>query len=135
MSTARISNSPVDIAVSGLRAQSRRMNVIAGNIANANTSRAEDGGPYRRQEVVLRTDPGEKGVTVGDVLPDLQSEFKRVYLPGHPDADEKGWVRMPNVELPREMVDLVLASRAYQANAAVLKRYQDIMEATIELLK
>lgn len=134
MTVTRI-NGPVDIAISGLRAQSKRMNVIAGNIANANTSRTEGGEPYRRQEVVLRTKRGDDGVTVGDVLPDLQTEFKRVYMPGHPDADEQGWVQMPNIELPREMVDLVLASRAYQANAAVLKRYQDVMEATLELLK
>lgn len=127
--------SPVDIAVSGLRAQSLRINVIAGNIANAN-SRTEKGTPFRRQEVVLSASPGElSGVMVVEVAGDFTTAFKTLYQPGHPDADEQGYVTMPNVDLPVEMMHLVMASRAYQANAAVLKRHQDMMNITLELLR
>ena len=135
--SVRIS-SPVDIAVSGLRAQSLRMNVISSNIANANVTRNEAGEnkPYRPRDVVM-TSAGEglEGVTVGSVVLDVQSAFKRVHLPGHPDADSDGWVMMPNVEVPREMMNLIYASRAYEANAAILKRYQEIMDVSLELLK
>ena len=126
---------PVDIAVSGLRAQSLRINVIANNIANAK-SRTESGQPYRRQQVVLTT--GEEdlnGVTVVEVASDFTTAFKTVFDPGHPQADEAGYVMMPNVDLPVEMMHMVMASRAYQANAAVLKRYQELMDLTIELLR
>ena len=127
---------PVDIAVSGLRAESLRMNVIARNIANANTSRTESGQPYRRQQVVLSTEQeGLVGVSVEEVVADMLSPFKRVYQPGHPDADKDGYVLMPNVNLPVEMMHMVAASRAYQANAAVLKRYQEMVNVTLELLR
>jgi len=135
MSVSGISN-PIDIAVSGLRAETTRMNVIANNIANSSTSRTSSGGPYRRQEVVLST-TGDLlgGVRVEQIVPDMLTDLKRVYMPGHPDADESGYVLMPNVQLPTEIMKMVAASRAYQANAAVLKRYQEMIEVTIELLK
>jgi len=124
----------VDIAVSGLRAQSLRLNLIAGNIANANTTRTATGEPYRRRDVVLQTTPAQlAGVTILNIARDM-SDFRSVLMKGHPDADENGYVRMPNVQLPIEMMNLVTASRAYQANVAVLKRYQDMVEATVELL-
>lgn len=127
---------PADIAVSGLRAEARRVAVIASNIANARTTRTDSGRPYRRRNVVLSTSmDGLNGVTIQQVVDDLSTDFKRVRLPGHPDADENGWVLMPNVELPVEMMNLVMASRAYQANVAVLKRYQEIVEVTMELLR
>ena len=127
---------PVDIAVSGLKAQAARINVIATNIANASTSRTASGEPYRRQDVQITATPGGlAGVVVGKVVRDNTSEFRRVHIPGHPDADPSGYVRMPNVEVPTEMVSMVTASRAYQANAAVLKRYQELIDVTIELLK
>jgi len=75
------------------------------------------------------------GVEVQQVAPDVTSDFKRVFQPGHPDADKDGFVLMPNVDLPVEMINLVAASRAYQANAAVLKRYQDSVETALELLR
>ncbi|KKK69389.1 hypothetical protein LCGC14_2934540, partial [marine sediment metagenome] len=75
------------------------------------------------------------GVKVEEVIPDMLTDFKRVHMPGHPDADENGYVLMPNVQLPTEIMKMMASSRAYQANAAVLKRYQDIMDVTIELLK
>jgi flagellar basal-body rod protein FlgC len=128
--------SPIDIAVSGLRAESTRMNVITANIANANTTRAADGQPYRRQEVVVGSKPGDvRGVSLISISPDLVTQFKKVHDPGHPDADKDGNVLMPNVDLPTEMIDMVTASRAYQANAVVLKRFQDLSDVTLELLK
>ena len=126
----------VDLAVSGLKAEALRMNVIAGNIANASSSRTESGLPYRRMQVVLSgLSDGMSGVEVQQVAPDVTSDFKRVFQPGHPDADKDGFVLMPNVDLPVEMINLVAASRAYQANAAVLKRYQDSVETALELLR
>jgi len=128
--------SSVDIAMSGLRAEAARMNVIAGNIANSRTTRTDSGEPYRRQQVVLST-TGDAfhGPTVQGIAPDMTTEFKQVHQPGHPDADKDGFVKMPNVDLPIEMIGLVAASRAYQANAAVLKRHQEVMDAALALLK
>ena len=125
---------PIDIAVSALRAQSLRMNVIAGNIANVNTSRTPSGEPYRKKEVVLSTD-GISGVTIGDIGTDMATQFKQLYQPGHPDANGEGYVRMPNIDLPVEMMKMVAASRAYQASAATMKRYQDMVNTTLELLR
>ena len=135
MSVNRVANS-VDIAVSALRAQSLRMNMIAGNIANVNTNRTDTGKPYRRKELVLSTESGEiGGVNIDGIYDDLSTEFKNQYQPGHPDADENGNVLMPNVDLPVEMMQMVMASRAYQANAAILKRYQAKIDVTLELLR
>jgi flagellar basal-body rod protein FlgC len=128
--------SPIDIAISGLRAESLRMKVISGNIANSRTSRTETGSPYRRKEVALSTSAAAGGgVEIGGVTEDMASDFKDVYMPGHPDADRSGMVKMPNVDLPTEMMNMVSASRAYQANAAILKRYQDGVNAILELLR
>jgi len=124
--------SPVDIAISGLRIEAMRMKVIAENIANARTSRTQTGEPYRRKQVVMDT---RDGMDVGKIVEDMASQFKSVHLPGHPDAGSDGMVRMPNVDLPVELMDMVVASRAYQANAAMLKRYQDMVNASLELLR
>ena len=125
----------VDIATSGLRAQSLRLNLIAGNIANAETTRTPSGEPYRRRDVVLQTAPDALGgVVVLDIQRDM-TDFRQVLMPGHPDADENGFVRLPNVDLPVEMMNLTTATRAYEANLAVLKRYQDMVEVTVELLR
>jgi len=134
MSVERIAN-PADIAISGLKVQATRMNVIATNIANASTSRTADGTPYRRQDVVVRATGGISGVILARVARDSSGEFKRVLQPGHPDADDQGYVQMPNIEIPTEMMHMVTATRAYQANAAVLKRYQDLTDATLELIR
>lgn len=129
-------STPIDIAVSGLRAQSMRMNVISNNIANANTSRAGSGQPYRRKQVVLSTLlEGLSGVQIDQVVDDLTTAFKSVYQPGNPYADDNGFLLMPNVELPVEMMNLISASRAYQANTAVLKRYQEMVDVTLQLLR
>ena len=126
---------PVDIAISGMRAQSKTMEVISSNIANSRTADAGQGQPYRRLETVLRAQAeGPTGVTVDGVVED-RSALQRVYDPGNPKADAGGYVTMPNVHLPVEMMNLTRASRAYQANAAMLKRYQKLVETTLELLK
>ncbi len=127
--------SPVDVAVSGLRAESLRMNVIANNIANSNTTRTPAGEPYRRKEVVLSTNPGElSGVSIDQVSAD-SSDFKTVFDPGDPYANAEGYVQMPNVELPLEMMNMITASRSYQANAAVLKRYQEMVDVALDTVK
>ncbi len=126
---------PVDIAVSGMRAQGKHMEVISSNIANARTADTGQGQPYRRLETVLRSE--EKGVSrviVDDVVKDM-SPLPRIYDPGNPKADASGYLTMPNVHLPMEMMNLTVASRAYQANAAILKRYQKMVETTLELLR
>jgi flagellar basal-body rod protein FlgC len=129
-------SNPIDIAVSGLRSESARMKVIAGNIANSSTTRTPSGEPYRRQEVILSTsDDALGGVKIEDVASDMLTAFKRVHQPGHPDADADGFVRMPNVDLPAEIISLMSASKAYQANAAVLKRYQEMVNVALELLR
>jgi flagellar basal-body rod protein FlgC len=125
----------VDIAVSGMRAHAKHMEVISSNIANSRTTDAGQGQPYRRLEAIFRSEgEGASGVTIDDVVPD-NSALQRVYDPGNPQADTAGYVTMPNVHLPIEMMNLNVASRAYQANAAVLKRYQRTVETALELLR
>jgi flagellar basal-body rod protein FlgC len=126
---------PIDIAISGLRAQGKNMELISANVANAQTTDDGRGKPYRRVEALLETDNDELGgVSIGDVKLDM-TDFPRILKPGHPNADEQGYVAMPNVSVPTEMINLNTAVRSYQANAAVLKRYQDMMETTLELLR
>ena len=126
---------PIDIAVSGLRAQNKQMEVISSNIANARTTDAGKGEPYRRLEAVFKTQTDEiSGVEVGRIEKDM-SDFDSVLDPGNPKADKNGYVQMPNVSLPVEMMNMSLATRTYQANAAVLKRYQQMVETTLELLR
>jgi flagellar basal-body rod protein FlgC len=91
---------------------------------------------HRIQQVLVAPSEGiVGGVEIADVVADTTSDFKSVYMPGHPHAGKDGMVRMPNVDLPVEMMNMVVASRAYQANAAVLKRYQDSVDTTLELLR
>ena len=125
---------PIDIAISGLRAQGRQMKVISSNIANARTSDAGKGEPYRRLEATFRSDDDLGGVKIDKIVTDM-SDFLKVLDPGNPLADEEGYVAMPNVSLPTEMINLNIATRMYQANIAVLKRYQQILETTLELLR
>lgn len=130
----RNSLGPIDIAISGLRAQSKQIEVISSNVANARTVDAGKGEPYRRREVAFTTDGEFGGVKVDKILADM-SEFMKMMDPGSPLADEDGYVTMPNVNLPVEMMNLNIASRVYQANVAVLKRYQQMVETTLELLR
>ena len=124
----------IDIAISGLRAQSKQMEVITSNVANAQTTDAGNGEPYRRLEAKFKTDDETGGVSLDEVMAD-KSQSYRVYDPGNPAADEEGYVAMPNVNLPVEMMNLNLATRAYQANAAILRRYQQMVETALELLR
>ena len=126
----------IDIATSGLRAYNRQMEIIGSNIANIQTSNAGNGQPYRRliAEFEAAGDDGVNGVQISDIVQD-QSPFQQLLIPGHPNADENGYVSMPNVNWPTEMINLNVASQAYQANAAILKRYQKMVESSLELLR
>ncbi|HLB74528.1 MAG TPA: flagellar basal body rod protein FlgC [Sedimentisphaerales bacterium] len=126
---------PIDIAVSGMQAQNKQIGAISSNVANAQSTDNGDGSPYRRLEAIFRAVGDEiDGVTVDEIAADM-SEFPRILKPGHPDADDQGYVSMPNVDLPIEMINLTVATRAYQANVAVMKRYQRMVESTLELLR
>jgi len=126
----------VDIAVSGMRANSKSMEVISSNVANARTTDAGKGQPYRRLEASFKTqsDDPVTGVAIQKIVTDM-TDFQKILDPGHPQADQSGYVSMPNVHLPIEMMNLTVAARAYQANVAVLKRYQSMVESTMELLR
>ncbi|MHC4062301.1 MAG: flagellar basal body rod protein FlgC [Planctomycetota bacterium] len=126
---------PIDIAISGLRTQKKQMEVISSNVANARTSDAGRGEPYRRLEAMLKADgDGISSVDIDRIATD-KSDFYSVFDPGNPNADEQGYVAMPNVSLPTEMINLTIATRMYQANAAILKRYQQMVETALELLR
>lgn len=130
-----------EIAVSGLRAQRTRMNVIANNLANALATRTPEGGAFRRQMVILRGEevaksgtPRELGVKVTEVVKD-SSPFRQVFQPGHPDADENGYVAYPNVDVAVEMVDMIAAQRAYEANIAVLVTGTQMHERALDIIQ
>jgi flagellar basal-body rod protein FlgC len=125
---------PVDMAVSGMKAQGKNMEVITSNVANIRTTNDGKGQPYRRLEAKLKMDKETGGVDVDKIVKD-SSDFTKLLDPGNPDADSQGYVLMPNVDLPTEMINLTIATRAYEANAAVLKRYQKMVETTLELLR
>ncbi len=126
---------PIDIAISGMRAQHKQMEVISSNVANARTTDAGKGEPYRRLEAIFKTDgDGIGGVSLDEIVKDM-SDFTRILDPGNPNADEQGYVTMPNVSLPKEMINLNIAMRAYKANVAILKRYQAMVETALELLR
>lgn len=141
-----VSYSAADISASGMMAERHRMEVIANNIANAYTTRTEAGGPYRRQQVIFAAAldaqgggsssaaSGMRGVEILGVEED-PSELQLISNPGHPDADENGMVQMPNVQLPNEMVDLITASRAYEANLKALKNFREMAEQTLSLIR
>lgn len=141
--------SSFDISASALTAQRLRMDIISQNIANVNTTRTADGDPYRRKTVVFQERESvpfsqylseaskEKylaggGVRVTEVVED-QSPFKEVYDPGHPDADENGMVRLPNVEVVTEMVNMISASRAYEANITAMNASKSMAMKALEI--
>ena len=141
----------MDISASGLMAERTRMDVTSENLANAQSTGGPGGQPYRRKDVVLRqaggfagalqaavAGPGSagatRGVEVAAVVED-QAPPRRVYDPGHPDADGQGYVNLPNVNSVTEMVDLISASRAYEANVTALQTAKAMFAKTLELLK
>lgn len=147
----------IDVAGSALSAERMRMDVTAENLANAQTTRGADGQPYRRKAVVLqqqqvgqfgdalagalRTGGGSTrrataptGVEVAGIVEDGQ-EQRLVYDPAHPDADERGYVAMPNVDPVAEMVDLITASRGYEANVTSMQTAKSMFMKTLEILR
>ena len=124
-----------DISASGCHAQGARMDVIAQNIANAQTTRTASGEPYRRRQIVFSTSLHDATGVVVDAVVEDTSDYKMLRDPGHPDADSEGMVRLPNVNIPLEMVDMVAASRAYQANLAVMKHFQDMANCALYVLR
>jgi flagellar basal-body rod protein FlgC len=133
----------ITAAASALNAERTRIEVAVSNIANAESTRSADGQPYRRRDVVLASDPinafdaalgqaSATGVKVTGVVQD-QTPFRRQYEPSHPDADADGFVSLPNVDAPQEMVDMLGAARAYQANLAAIGLIRDMVAKSLEL--
>ena len=132
----------LDISASGLQAQRIRMDTIAANIANLNTTRDANGrpNPWRRRFAVFASgmgghgpDAGRPGVHVGQIKQD-NSAFQERLQPGHPDADARGIVRYPNIDLSIEFVNALEASRAYEANVTTMEVTKAMMNATLRLL-
>ena len=122
----------LDINASGLTAQRQRAEVTSTNIANSQTTRTPEGGPYRRKDVVFQS--MLQGVEVSDIVDD-QTAFDRRYEPGHPDADPQGYVNYPNVDPMQEMANLVEASRTYDANISAMNILKTMISKTLELGK
>jgi flagellar basal-body rod protein FlgC len=142
----------IDVSASGMTAERMRMDVVAENIANADSTRAANGQPYRRKEVVLQEIPGQisfdqtlteaqssdsstgGGVRVVGIVDD-PSPLRQVYDPSSPDADKNGYVLMPNVNTITEMVDLTTASRGYEANVQTMNAAKSMLSKTLDLLR
>lgn len=133
----------IDASASALNVQRARIEVAVSNIANAESTHGPDGQPYRRRDIVLAADPvesfdqalgraGAVGVKVSAVLEDT-APLRRRYEPSHPDADKQGYVATPNVDVPEEMVDMLGAARAYQANLTAISVIRDTVQKALEL--
>lgn len=146
--------SSLDVSASGLTAQRLRMDTIANNMANAETTRTANGtGPYRRQVVVFEARPGQSassfksllkenmaiqtgnGVRVKEIREVNQEEapYRRVFDPSHPDADQQGYVNYPNVNIIEEMVNMISATRAYEANAKMIESTKAMAARALEI--
>ena len=133
--------SPISIAVSGLKAQRIRMNVIANNIANAESTRTPGGGHFRRQLAIFRGEqlgtslsPDKFGVWVTGIENDT-SPFRTVYDPTHPDANADGIVAYPNINLSVEMINLISAQRGYEANIDVILSSRRMTQKALEIIQ
>lgn len=140
----------IAISATGMDAQRTRAELITENLANADTTRTPQGGPYRRKDAVFASTPAERsfaqtfsefssgytpeGVSVSQVAVD-NSDPERRYLPGHPDADPDGYVAFPKINPAEEMVDLMSASRGYQANVAAISAVKDMIARSMDLFK
>jgi flagellar basal-body rod protein FlgC len=134
------------ISSSGMRAQRTRLEVVAQNMANVHTTRTEEGGPYRKKDVVLTAqDVSEakfsrifggkvEGVKVEDVI-ESAKPFERIQSPGHPDADKEGYLTLPNVNIMEEMTDMISATRAYEANSSVLQTTKQMVQKSLEIAR
>jgi len=139
----------MDVSSSGMAAERTRMNLISSNIANANSTRTKEGGPYKRKDPVFAAVPATSGlntpfnregalelkkVEIAQIRED-QSAPRVQYDPTHPDADAKGYVALPNVNVIEEMVDMVSASRAYEANVTAAQAAKGMAMKTLDLLR
>ena len=139
----------ISISASGMDAQRIRAELITENLANADTTRTPEGGPYQRKDAIFSSAPLQasfaqtlsefstgtpEGVTVSQIAVDA-SEPERRYLPGHPDADPDGYVAFPKIDPASEMVDLMSASRSYQANVAAISSVKDMIARSIDLFR
>lgn len=133
----------IDASASGLNAQRARIEVAVSNLANAESTRGPDGQPYRRRDIVLASEQvgsfdaalgqaGAIGVRVAGVIDDTEP-FRRRYEPSHPDADTEGYVAMPNVDVPEEVVNMLGAARAYQANLTAIGLIRETVQKALEL--
>lgn len=138
----------INISASGMTAERLRMDVISKNISNANTTRTSNGTPYRRQVVIFeeadisqpfssllskaQNNLNKSGVRVSSIVED-KSEYKLVYNPGHPDADEKGYIKMPNVDIMVEMVNMISATRAYEANVTSINSTKNMIMKALDI--
>ena len=133
--------SGIDVTTDALSAQKTRLDIVAQNIANAQTTRTPDGGPYKRQVVSFETEllkqtngSSLQSVKVGSISPD-PTPGDMVYNPQHPDAGANGMVAMPNVNVAYEMVDMITASRAYEANLSFVKNARTLAQKTLDIGK
>jgi flagellar basal-body rod protein FlgC len=141
--------SSLSISASGMTAQRQRAEVLVENIANADTTRTAGGGPYRRQDVIFQSQnvgspfssifdsqmsSQGTGVAISQVITD-QSDPEKRYMPGHPDADKDGYVAFPKVNPAEDMVDLLGASRSYQANVSAISAVKDMIQRSIDLFR
>jgi flagellar basal-body rod protein FlgC len=140
--------SALDISAMGLTAQRRRIEVISSNLANANTTRTAEGGPYRRRDLVFEATPppgpfsaalnteiedqAEQGVEATGIYQD-DTPFLRRYEPAHPDADAQGYVLLPNVSPVEEMVNLLSATRSFEANTQSINAIKQIAQKSLEI--
>lgn len=139
----------IDVSATGLTAERLRMDIISKNIANANTTRTSSGTPYRRQVPIFKESStklsfqqhldaakngivGGSGVEVTAVKED-KSPFKKVYDPGHPDADKDGYVQMPNVDIVAEMINMISSTRAYEANVTSINSAKSMAMKALEI--
>jgi flagellar basal-body rod protein FlgC len=140
--------SALSISASGMSAQRQRTELLVENLANSDTTRTPEGGPYRRKDAIFVSDPSAaefssmfesemgtgSGVRVSEVVTDQRDPDKR-YLPGHPDADKDGYVAYPRMNPAEDMVDLLGASRGYQANVSAVSAVKDMIQRSLDLFK
>jgi flagellar basal-body rod protein FlgC len=139
----------LSVSASGMGAQRVRAQLLVENLANAETTRTPEGGPYRRKDVVFASQPqgspfsavfqaeiagGATGVEVADIVEDTRDPVKR-YLPGHPDAAADGYVAFPRISPAEDMVDLMNASRNHQANVSAISAVRDMITRSLDLLR
>ena len=136
------------ISATGLSAQRLRMNLISSNMANVNTTRTETGEPYKRKDVIFeaeqkssfeaeldeRMNQASSGVRVAGIIED-NKPFVEKFDPGHPDADDNGYIRLPNINVVEEMVNMISASRSFEANATAVRATKDMAGMALDIVR